>query len=246
MNKLTEQLTQLKLNGMAESLAEQVRNSAYTGMSFEERLEYLIDREACYREKNKHDRMMRDAKLKLQARPEQVDIAAMRGLDAAVWRGLLSCGWIESALNVIITGPTGVGKSFLACALATQAIQKGLSTLYWRWPLLVEQIEIASADGRIPQLRSKLAKARLLVIDDWAMAPMTPKARQEFFELVDARQTVGSLAVTSQLPLEAWHEYIGELTVADAILDRIVHSAHQITLHGESLRKRYAENQGGV
>jgi DNA replication protein DnaC len=241
MRALYEQLTRMGLHGMAANLQEQGSNSTYTGMSFEERMGYMVDQEEHLREKSKRERMMRQSKVKLQVHPEQVDLAAKRGLDSAVWRGLLNCSWIDNALNLVVTGPTGVGKSFLAYALIVQAILRGMPALYWRWPLLVEQIEIASADGRIPRLRAQLTKPRLLVIDDWAMSPMTARARQEIFEIVDARQGVGSLLLTSQLPIDAWHDYIAEPTVADAILDRIIHSAHRISLHGESLRKRHAD-----
>ena len=151
---------------------------------------------------------------------------------------IIQCGWAEHGQHVTITGPTGIGKTWLACALGNQAVRKGWSVIYRRTSRLLEELEVAHADGSLQKLRTQLAKTKVLILDDWGVAPMTNRGRQDLLEVVDDRVPNGSLIITSQLPVEKWHEYLGEPTIADAILDRVLNSAHQIALKGESMRKR--------
>ncbi|MCG7928156.1 MAG: IS21-like element helper ATPase IstB [Candidatus Thiodiazotropha taylori] len=166
-----------------------------------------------------------------------MDYSTSRGLDRQVFANLTTCDWITKSLNTIITGPTGVGKTWIACALGQQAARKGMSVIYKRLSRLLEELEVAHGDGSLTKLRTKLAKMDLIILDDWALAPMTAKGRHELLELIDDRIGSGSILITSQLPIDQWHQYIGEPTIADAILDRIVHRSHKIELRGESMRK---------
>src|SRR5690606_2086545 len=186
--------------------------------------------------------ILREAKLKYpSAYPEDIDYVANRGLDRQMVASLLNCDWIDRFQHVVITGPTGVGKTHLGCTFAHQAARRGNRVLYCRQSRYLEEIEIARADGTLPKLRARVGRMKLLIIDDWGIAPLTPRARQDLLEVVEDRTSVGSLLITSQLPVEQWHDWIGEPTLADAILDRIVHRAHRITLRGDSLRKRHAD-----
>ncbi|QSX37104.1 IS21-like element helper ATPase IstB [Shewanella sedimentimangrovi] len=233
-------LSELKLPGMAKAFQQQLDNPDATSLSFEVRLAQLIEAEQQERTQRKQDRMMRDARLKHgSACMEDIDYKANRGLDRSYLSTLANCEWIERHQFMLISGPTGVGKTWLACAFACQAVRKGYSVLYKRFSQLVEELDIARRDGSLPKLRSQLAKAKLLVLDDWAMVPLTTGSLYELLELIDDRCGISSLLVTSQLPVSQWHEYIGEPTLADAIMDRIIHRAHRLELHGESMRKLY-------
>jgi DNA replication protein DnaC len=152
-------------------------------------------------------------------------------------QSLLTCDWIERNQCTLITGPTGVGKTWLACALGNQAARRGFPIQYHRMGRMLEELEIARGDGSLPTLRGRLGRVKLLILDDWGLSPLTPTMRQDLLEIIDDRLGSGALLITSQLPVSGWHEYIGEPTIADAILDRLVHSAHRIELRGESMRK---------
>lgn len=240
LTQTTAQLKQLRLHGMAKALEEQRTNSSIQSLTFEERFGLCVDAELHDRDDRRLKRLLRAAKLKVSAAPEDVDFSAHRGLDRQVFAMLTTCDWIDKSLNTIITGPTGVGKTWIACALGHQAARKGYSVIYKRLSRLLEELEIAYADGSLAKVRAKLAKMDLIILDDWALAPMTPRGRNELLELVDDHIANGSILITSQLPVDQWHEYLGEPTVADAILDRLVHRAHRIELRGESLRKTQA------
>lgn len=240
-----DQCRQLRLFGMANKLDEMRSNASLQELSFEERFGLCMDAEIHDREDRRLARLLRAAKLKDQACPEDVDYSVSRGLDRQVFANLITCDWITKSLNTIMTGPTGVGKTWLACALGHQAARKGFSVLYKRLSRLLEELEIAKGDGSLVKVRSKLAKTDLLILDDWALAPMTKRGRHELLELIDDRIGTGSILITSQLPVEQWHDYLSEPTVADAILDRLVHRAHRIELRGESMRRLRNPVKGG-
>jgi DNA replication protein DnaC len=236
-----EKLNAMKLYGMAQGLAEQLEMAAYAPLSFEERVGMLVDREWGAREERRLQRRLKRARLKQPACLEDIDYQASRGLDASVMRSLASCRWVVAHANVLVTGPCGVGKTYISCALANQAMRRGYSALYFRAPRLFHSIYLARADGSYLRFMAKLEKSDLLVIDDFGLAPLGEAERRELLELVEDRQGSGSLILASQLPVSAWHEVIGEPTIADAILDRIVHNAHRIELKGPSLRRRMAK-----
>jgi len=236
-------LNQLKLHGMAIALAEQMTQTTAQGLPFEDRLGLLVERELTYRENRRLTRLLQLAQLKERAALEDLDLRARRGLDRSQLTSLTSCNWIRAHQNLLIHGATGCGKTFLACALAHQACRQGLSALYLRAPRLFDELSLCHADGSFRKRLAAIAKVELLVIDDFAIAPIGARERTDLLELLDDRVGTRSTLITSQLPIEHWHEYIGDPTLADAILDRLVHSAHKIHLEGESMRKRAANGK---
>ena len=245
IQSILDTLNRLKLYGMATALAEQLSQSAAASLAFEERLGLLVDRESLHRDNRRLTRLLQLAQLKQRdACLEDVDYRARRGLDRAQLASLASCDWIRHAQNLLIHGATGVGKTWLACALAKQACRQGLSTLYLRAPRLFDELSVCHADGSFRKRLAVIAKADLVVIDDFAIAPIAARERTDLLELLDDRVGVGATLITSQLPLEHWHDYIGDPTLADAILDRLLHSAHKIHLSGESMRKRSGDKNG--
>ncbi len=223
---------------MASEFQRQLDSPEFSDLAFEQRLGMLCDAEVHSREQRRQDRAMKMAKLVLpNACVEDIDYRKSRGLDKAYLQSLFTCEWINRKQHVAITGSTGVGKSHLACALAHQAIRKGNNALFYRAPRLIEDMEIARLDGSLPKLRLRLMKFKLLIIDDWALSPLSPNSQQDLLEIIEDRTGKGSLIMTSQLPVSKWHDYIGEPTFADAIMDRIVHRAHKIELHGGSMRR---------
>jgi DNA replication protein DnaC len=232
-----DKLQQLKLPAMARELSEQRALPEAGALSFEERLGLLADRELTERSNRRLALKLRQAKLRQSAALEDLDTRAPRGLDHALIVLLASCKWIVDHLNCLISGPTGIGKTWLACALAHQAAREGYSVLYARVPRLLTELDLARADGRYPKLMKALAKAELLVLDDLAMAPMTDAHRRDLLEIIDDRYQRRSTIVTSQIPIKQWHTAIGDPTLADAILDRLVHNAYKLALSGKTMRK---------
>jgi len=212
-------------------------------LSREDWLGLLVDREATSRDDKRLARRLRDAKLRQAAVVEDTDFRTPRGLDRALFLKLAGCGWIREHAHVVIGGPTGVGKSWLACALGHKACRDGYSVLYKRAPRLFADLTTARGEGRLARLLATLERTRLLIIDDWGPEPLTADQRRDLLEIVDDRYDKGSLLITSQVPVSRWHEVIGDLTLGDAILDRVVHRAHRLELKGGSLRKRQTANK---
>jgi len=233
-----EKLLALKLNGMAKALEEQLNMTDIEDLSFEERLGLLVDREATEKENKRLTARLKKARLRQTNCVEDIDFRTPRGLDKNMVLALAGCQWVAKNQNVIITGPTGVGKTYLACALAHKACLEGYSAVYKRVTKLFDELNIAKADGRYGKMMMTWAKTNLIILDDLGMAPMTADQRHDLLELMEDRYGQRSTIVTSQLPIEAWHESIGDPTIADAILDRIIHNAHKINLKGESMRKK--------
>lgn len=236
-NQTTEKLYQMRLPTMAEAFREQVGQPSMGGLSFEERFGMIVDREWTFRENRKLARRLKAAKLRLQASVEDVDYRHPRGLDKAVFRSLIGCQWVRQHQNVIITGPTGIGKSYLAEALAHKACREGYTALFTRAPRFFKELAVARGDGSYLRLLNRLAKTDLLVVDDWGLAPMADAERKDLLEVLEDRHNTRSIVITSQYPVSKWYDLIGEATMADAILDRIVHNAHKVALKGDSMRK---------
>ena len=236
-----DQLRALRLEGMAKAMEEQLQMSDIEDLRFEDRLALLIDRESTERASRRLKTRLRKAKLRQgNACVEDVDYRTRRGLDRSLFIALASCGWVAQHRNVLLTGPTGVGKTFLACAMAQKACREGYTVRYLRMPRLFEELRLAHADGRYPKLMVGLAKTDLIVLDDWGLAPLADTDRHELLEILEDRHEVRSTMVTSQLPVDAWYEAIDHPTLADAILDRLVHNAYRIALKGESMRRKKA------
>ena len=233
-----QRLRALKLTGMADAFAQQLEQPPTQQLSFEERLALLVDRERTHRDNRRLQRLLRSAHLKQQACVEEIDYQAPRGLVRAEVASLISCDWVRSHHNLHITGPTGTGKSWLACAFGHAACRQGLSVRYQRTGRLLDEMRIARGDGSYSKLLRQLARLDLLILDDFGLAPLDSLARMILLEIIEDRHNRKSTIISSQLPVAKWYEVIGESTIADAILDRMVHTAHRIELKGESLRKK--------
>ena len=235
-----EKLYSLKLVGMAEAWKDQMARPDMDGLAFEERFGLLVDAQCLFRENKRMKRLLENAKLKLSASLEDIDYRAPRGLDKSVIRSLGTCDWIRKHQNVIIVGPTGTGKTYLACALAHKACREGLGAFYVRTPTLYDTLAMAHVDGSYARTLAKLGRMSLLILDDLGLAPLTDPERRDLLEVIEDRHGAASTIITSQLPVDHWHEVIGDPTIADALLDRLVHNAHRINLKGESMRRRKA------
>lgn len=235
---MMEKLAAMRLLGMADALKTQEQDPSSRELSFLERLGLLVDQQWTWRENQALARRLHAAKLK-GAAVEDIDYRTARGLDKSVIRALAQkSGWVEQHENIFVLGPTGVGKSFVACALAQKACRDGYSALYVRAPALFRDLAIARADGSLRSVFARFGRIDVLVIDDWAMAPLAETERRDFWEICEDRYQTRSMVLTSQLPVARWHEQIGDATAADGILDRLVHNAHRIEMRGDSMRKK--------
>jgi DNA replication protein DnaC len=233
----SDRLRELGLTGMARALEEQRRQPEAETLGFEDRLAMMVDREALERDTKRLATRLRFAGLRQQATPEDVDHRTARGLDRAVFQRLTGGEWIERHQNLLITGKTGTGKTWLACALGHRACRDNRSVLYHRVPRLLEGLGVARGDGRYARMLKSLARVQLLILDDWGISPLTAEQRRDLMEIIDDRHERASTIVTSQLDVDDWHEHIGNPTIADAVLDRLVHGSHRLKLTGESIRK---------
>ncbi len=232
-----EGLHALRLPAMAAALAEQAASPAHQGLSFDERLGLLVDRELAEREERRLVRYRKAAKLRSDAVVEDIDFRRRRGLDRPVVLGLAEGGWVTSRHNIAVVGPTGLGKTFLACALANAAIRRGHNALYLRASRMLDELAIARVDGRLARLTSSWARLDVLVIDDFLLRPLSADQAADTLEVIEDRAGLRSTIITSQLPIALWHEAMGEPTIADAVLDRLLHNVHRIELAGESMRR---------
>lgn len=234
---LLDKLTQLKLSAFRQALADQLSNPQYNELSFEERLGLLIDIELTRRTNNRRQRLIRAARFPLQATIEELDLSARRGLKRGEVLQLAQSEWVAHHLNMLVLGPTGAGKSFLASALGRAACEADFKVFYQRTSRLLFALEMAHEDGSFPKLLRKLARTQLLILDDWLRDPLSRSQSQDLLELLDDRYGRSATMVVTQVPVSDWHSRIPDPTLGDAILDRLIHNAYRLTLQGDSMRK---------
>ena len=237
IHQTLERLRELRLIGMAQALEEQLRRSDLDTLPFEDRLGLLLERELTERDDRRLARLLQVAKLHMPACVEDLDLKTARGLDRSLVLRLATAQWIREHDNVLIVGATGTGKSYLACALGHSACRAGLSTRYFRFSRLLGALALARADGSYPKLLERLAKAQLLILDDFGLAGLSDTERADLLEVLDDRYAKRATVVTSQLPFDHWHDVLGDATFADAILDRLINNAYRVTLKGPSMRR---------
>lgn len=241
MNNILNQLNHLRLTGMSYALEKQFdQPHTYEELTFMERLSLLVNSEVTNRDNRKITRLLKQAKLRLNAQPADINYSATRGLSKDTMAQLLEFDWVSKRRNILIEGPTGTGKTYLACALGQTACERGISVRYFRASRLLEMLTVAHGDGSFGKILAQLQKTEILIIDDWGLEALTRQQRTDLLEVIEDRHGNGSTMMTSQLPSSHWHDVIGDPTLADAILDRLLHNAHKITLKGESLRKTQA------
>jgi len=232
-----DKMNAMKLSGMTEAFQQQLGGGEYARLSFEERLGLLVDNEWTAREQRKLGRRLRKAKLRYPASLEDVDFKHPRALDRQQVLSLGNCGFIPSRHNLLITGPTGIGKSYLACAFVERACRRGYNAAYLRLPRLLQQLAVARGDGSYARILERLARLDLLAIDDWLLAPLRDPERRDLVEVIEDRSERASTLIASQLPAKDWHAGIGDPNLADAICDRLLHNAHRLDLKGPSMRR---------
>jgi DNA replication protein DnaC len=241
VNQTIDKLNDMGLGGMATALREQLEQTHYMGLSFEDRLGLLVDREAVWRENRRMAGRLKTAKLRHTATLEDLDFHSPRGLDRALILSLAEGGWVGAHQNLLVTGATGCGKSFVCCALAHAALRKGYTALYLRTPRLLQDLALTRGDGRYHRLLISLARMDLLVLDDFLLTPASVEQCRDLLEVIEDRSQLRSTLVAGQLPVEAWHGAMADPTLADAILDRLVHNAHRVEVKGASMRRRQPE-----
>ena len=235
-------LKSLKLFGMAEAFQSMLEMPDSESLSFMEKMGLIVDREVSLRDNRRQSRLQKEARFRIaQACAEDIDYQSKRGLEKNKILGLVMGDWIKRHQNLIIVGPTGVGKTYLACALGNKACRLGLSVRFVRLPRLFEKLRMAQADGKYSTIMNQLSKTDLLILDDWGLGNLSKNERQDLLEILEDRHELKSTAITTQLPVELWHEYIGDATLADAILDRLLSNAHKVVLDGPSLRPKEPE-----
>jgi len=233
-----EKLKTLRLNGMLKGLEEQLSSSEFESLSFDERFGLLVDRESIEQENKRLITRLKQAKLRQSACFEDIDFRHQRGLDKSMMLSLGTCQWIRNHQNIIITGATGVGKSYLTCALGHRACLEGYKVRYYRVSRLFRDLHAAQGDGTYLKLMKSISGYHVLVIDDWGLEKLKDQQRNDLLEVLEDRHGIHSTIIAGQLPVDYWHEVIGNPTIADAIMDRLVHNAHKINLNGESMRKK--------
>lgn len=236
-----DKLSALKWHGLARALEEQLQHPEVASLSFEERLGMLVDAQWLWRENRALASRLRQAQLKFPASIEDINYRHARGLDRSLMRSLASGQWIEHHQNVLLTGPAGIGKTYLCCALLEKACRQGYTAYYLRAPKFFRQLAVAAADGSFDKLLAKLAKTQVLGIDDWGLSPLNDSERRHFLEVIEDRHGGRSTVLASQFPVDSWHDLIGNPSLADALLDRLLHQAHRVELQGESLRRSDAK-----
>ena len=237
-NPTLDKLPRLRLTGMYDAYREQLESSRYDALDFDERFALLLDRQEAEQDNRRLQTRLNKAKLRQNACVEDIDYRKSRGLNKTLVHALAECHWLRSDENCIITGPTGAGKSYLACAFGNHACRRGFTVRYFRTPRFFQALAVARGTGRYDRVLRSLLRIDLLIIDDWGTALLTDEERRDLFEIVEDRYDRRSTLIAAQLPVEHWHDIIGDPTLADAILDRLIHNAHTITLKGESMRKR--------
>lgn len=238
INQTMEKLVSMRLSGLVQALKAQLENPAYQDLPFEHRIADLVDTEYLKRQNTKLQKRIREARLKQNAAIEDVDFQAERKLSKTKLLELATCSWVQSKLNLCILGPTGVGKTFIACALGNKACRAQLSTFYIKTPELVTKLLVAKADGSYPKLAAKLAKYNLLIIDEWLRDPLPAQQSRDILDIIDDRFRNNSTIFVAQIPINEWYQHISDPTIADAILDRVVHDSIRLELCGESMRKK--------
>ncbi len=239
-NPTLDKLQRLRLTGMYDAYREQLESSHYDALGFDDRFALLLDRQEAEQETRRLQARLKKAKLRQSACVEDIDYRKSRGLNKSLLQALAECHWLRGHENCIITGPTGAGKSYLACALGNQACRRGFTVRHFRAPRLFQELAIARATGRYERMLRGLLRTDLIIIDDWGTTLLADEERRDLFEVIEDRYDRASTLIAAQVPIEHWHQTIGDPTLADAILDRLIHNAHIITLKGESMRKRTA------